>query len=71
MRLKNNGNTLVQVGNNTLGFFGVPPVTRPAAYTITNGAVDRAINCDSTTIGELADVVYTLWSDLKNLGLLR
>lgn len=71
VRLKNNGNTLVQVGNNTLGFFGVTPVTRPATYTFTNGAVDRAINCDSTTIGELADVVYTMWSDLKNLGLLR
>jgi len=71
VRLKNNGNTLVQVGNNTLGFFGVTPIARPAAYTFTNGTSDRAINCDSTTIGELADVVYTMWSDLKSLGLLQ
>lgn len=71
VRLKNNGNTQVQVGNNTLGFFGVTPVNRPAAYTFTNGATDRAINCTSTTLGEVANVLFTMWTDLKNLGLLQ
>jgi len=58
-------------GGSSLGFFNVSPVTRPSAYTFTNGTADRAINCDSTTVAELADVVYTMWTDLKNLGLLR
>lgn len=56
---------------NYLGFFGATPVARPAAYTFTNGTTDRAINCDSTTVAELADVVYTMWNDLKSLGLLQ
>jgi hypothetical protein len=58
-------------GGDRLGFFGVTPVARPAAYTFTNGTTDRTINCDSTTVAELADVVYTMWSDLRNLGLLQ
>lgn len=53
------------------GFFGVAPASRPAAYTFTNGTTDRTINCDSTSVAELADVVYTMWNDLKNLGLLQ
>ncbi len=69
--LKANGGTVVEVQPNELGFFGATPVTRPAAYTFTNGTTDRTINCDSTTVAELADVVYTLWSDLRNLGLLQ
>ncbi|MFZ2361590.1 MAG: hypothetical protein WA040_19780 [Anaerolineae bacterium] len=56
---------------NLLGFYGATPITRPAAYTFSNGTTDRTINCDSTTVAELADVVYTLWSDLRNLGLLQ
>jgi hypothetical protein len=56
---------------NLLGFYGATPVTRPAAYTFSNGVTDRTINCNSTTVDELADVVYTLWSDLRSLGLLQ
>jgi hypothetical protein len=56
---------------NLLGFYGATPISRPAAYTFSNGVTDRTINCDSTTVAELADVVYTMWSDLRNLGLLQ
>jgi len=54
-----------------LGFFGATAVTRPSAYTFSNGASDKAIDCNATTVEELADVVYTMWNDLKNLGLLQ
>lgn len=53
------------------GFFGVAPTTRPSAYTFSNGNTDKGIDCDATTLDELADVVYTMWTDLKNLGLLQ
>lgn len=64
------GSSFQHMGN-TLGFYGATAITRPAAYTFTNGTADRAINCDSTTVAELADVVYTMWNDLKSLGLLQ
>jgi hypothetical protein len=69
--LRANSVTGITVQPNKLGFFGVTPVTRPAAYTFTNGAADRAINCTSTTLGEVANVLFTMWTDLKNLGLLQ
>jgi hypothetical protein len=69
--LRNNNATLIELQAAKLGFFGVTPVARPAAYTFTNGAADRAINCTSTTLNEVANVLFTLWTDLKNLGLLQ
>jgi hypothetical protein len=52
-----------------IGFFGVTPVARPAAYTVTNGATDRAYDASATTVGELANVLNTLIADLRGLGL--
>jgi hypothetical protein len=54
-----------------LAFFGATPIVRTGAYTITNGATDRAYDANATSTAELADVLYTLISDLKNYGLLQ
>jgi len=65
-----------------LGFFNATPVVQPVlatdfTYSVTNGTIDRTFDANSTTIDELADVVYTQSVDLtaiktvlKNLGLL-
>lgn len=45
-------------------------LTASAAYTITNGTTDRTYDANATTIDELADVVYTMWSDLNAKGIL-
>lgn len=52
------------------GFFGTAAVLQPAAYTITNGNADRVYDADATSTAELADVLFTLISDLENLGLI-
>ena len=53
----------------TVGFYGVAPTTRAAAYTPTNVVADRAYDANATTVDELADVVGTLIADLQLLGL--
>lgn len=55
----------------TLGFFGVTPVARAAAYTVTNLTTDRAYDADTVLVAELADVVGTLISDLRTYGLVQ
>lgn len=40
------------------------------SYSVSNAGTDRTYNADATSIGELADVLATLLSDLKVLGLL-
>lgn len=37
-------------------------------YTVTNGAADRSYDANATTTDELADVLYSLISDLKAKG---
>jgi hypothetical protein len=54
-----------------LGFFGKAARSRTAAYTITNLTKDRAIDCNSTTDGEMADMIGTLISDLIDLGIFQ
>ena len=44
---------------------------RPAVYTITNHNDDRALNCDSTSDGELADVLGSVILDLQRQGILK
>ena len=39
-------------------------------YTITNVTTDRALDADSTSIAELADVLGTLITDLRERGVL-
>lgn len=55
----------------TVGFYGVTPVVRAAAYTPTNVTADRAYNANATTVDELADVLGTLIADLQALGLVQ
>ena len=38
------------------------------AYTVTNGTTDRSYNADTVVVAELADVVYTLITDLQSTG---
>lgn len=63
----------ITLGNSssTLGFYGQTPAARPSAYTVTNSSTDRAFDADATSIDELADVLGTLITDLKTLGLLQ
>jgi hypothetical protein len=54
----------------TLGFFSAPAVAQSPAYTPTNVTTDRSYDANATTVAELADVLGTLISDLKALGLI-
>lgn len=65
-----NGATTVAGTGSTLGFYGVTPVPRSAAYTATNVTTDRTFDADATTLSEVADVLGTLIGDLKNMGLI-
>lgn len=55
----------------TVGFFGVAPAARAAAYTLTNVTTDRTYDANATTLDEVADVLGTLIADLKTYGLLQ
>ena len=55
----------------TVGFFGVTPAVRPAAYTATNVVTDRAYDANATSVDELADVLGTLIADLRTMGLVQ
>lgn len=67
----------LQIGGNlnhdgtNIGFFGVAPVARAAAYTPTNVVTDRSYDANSTSMNELADVLGTLIADLQGYGLLQ
>lgn len=55
----------------TVGFFGVTPAARAAAYNVTNLVTDRSYNANATTVAELADVLGTLIADLRTYGLVQ
>ena len=61
--------TVAEFGPATVGFYGVTPAARPAAYTPTNVTTDRAYDANATTLDEVADVLGTLIADLQSLGL--
>lgn len=54
----------------TVGFYGVTPVVRSAAYTPTNVTTDRAYDANATTLDEIADVLGTLLQDLTLTGII-
>lgn len=54
-----------------IGFFGVAPAARAAAYTPSNVTPDRSFDADTVLVAELADVVGTLIADLQLYGLLQ
>lgn len=45
-------------------------LTPSSAYTVTNGTTDRSYDADSYTGDEIADVLYTLITDLQAKGIL-
>jgi hypothetical protein len=53
-----------------VGFYGVAPTARSAAYTPTNVTVDRAYDANATTLDEIADVLGTLIADLQLTGII-
>jgi hypothetical protein len=56
--------------NQKLGFWNSTPVVQDTGWTITNKSADRVLDCNATTLDELADVVGTLVDTLKSYGLL-
>ncbi len=54
-----------------VGFYGVTPVIRPSAYTVTNATPDKTYDANATSTAELADVLATLINDLISVGLLQ
>jgi len=53
-----------------VGFYGIVPVVRSAAWTITNDIADRAFDANTVAVAELADVVATLITDLAATGII-
>jgi hypothetical protein len=41
-----------------------------SAYSVSNGSTDRTYDANSTTLDELADILYTLITDLKSVGVI-
>lgn len=60
----------VAFDDSKLGFFGATPVVKTALYTIANVTPDRDYDADSSNVDELADVLGTLVTDLKLMGLI-
>lgn len=71
LRAEVGGTEILALKSTAIGFFNTAPAARPAAYTITNGTADRAYDANATTTAELADVLYTLITDLQTFGLLQ
>lgn len=64
--------TGTKIGTGTtqkLGFWNTTPAVQPPAYTITNDTTDRTYDANATTVEELADVVATMYRDLKVVGI--
>lgn len=47
-----------------------PTLNQATAYTATNVTEDRSFDANATTVNELADVVGTMLSDLRDRGIL-
>lgn len=57
-------------GSDLIGFYGTTPVARITGYTMTNVTQDRTLDANSYTTDEIADVLGTLITDLKTMGLI-
>jgi len=60
----------VEVDSAGVGFQGAEPIAVPPTYTITNGTIDRTYDANTVGVAELADIVFTMITDIKNYGLL-
>lgn len=52
------------------GFRGATPIAAPGTWAITNHTSDRTMDCNATTVNELADIVGQIVQDLLSQGLL-
>lgn len=64
------GNVTIAQSGGKVGFYGVTPVSRSATYTASNVSTDRSFDANSTSLDELADVLGTLITDLKAVGII-
>lgn len=55
-------------GGNSLGLFGVSPVTRSTGWSVTNPSTRKSFDTTTVTLPQLAEVVGTLVDYLKTLG---
>jgi hypothetical protein len=63
-----------QIGTSStqkLGFWGVVPVTQPAAYTIEAPTFNRTYDVESVSMTEIAQVLATVITDLQSMGLFQ
>ena len=63
------GDASVAGSGQNLGFYGVTPVARPAAYTVTNPVTRRSYDTTTVTLQQLAEVVGTMIGDEQSQGL--
>ena len=61
--------TAIQVLGNKLGFWAATPVVQSTGWAISNKTADKVLDCNVTTIDELADLVGTIVDTLKDYGL--
>ena len=50
-----------------VSLWGGVPALKPPAYTFSNVTTRRTINCDASSVDELADALATLYNDIKCL----
>ena len=50
-----------------VSLWGGTPSLKPPAYSFTNVTTRRSINCDASSVDELADLIATLYNDIKCL----
>jgi hypothetical protein len=62
--------TLMSSPNGKLGFFGATPTTQSAGWSVANYLVSKSFDANTVTLEQLADVVGTILTELKNKGLL-
>jgi hypothetical protein len=59
-----------QFSDSRIGFYGTEPVSRPAAYTVTNYTEDRTIDANGA-VAVIGDGLATVIKDLIALGILQ
>jgi hypothetical protein len=65
------GNITLGASGNNVGFFGVTPIVRPAAYTVTGATPTRTLAVATVTATTLANFVAQMILDLQAYGLLQ
>lgn len=61
---------LMSSPNGKIGFFGATPTTQSTGWSVANYLVSKSFDANTITLEQLADVVGTILTELKNKGLL-